>query len=245
MHGDDFKHPSILQLPFGGRVIQMGAPSSQQFKLSGSGEASGVSLMWQPEGREAFEIEVRARIMGNIGAVEDIPVIRWKTELGAGSAVWKEPFPVRTPPVTGSPGFAIPARGMVWRTASRQFRISFFSDNTQSGNPLTEATLQVTMLPVWSGQTPDAWAYGDTAQFGILAAGGAVSPFPMAAREWLVQTMVGVPYAAGANAMAFVGVNGTVFGPGSDAADYADWRPIPFDAAGWAAVLPATYAAYR
>jgi hypothetical protein len=236
-----FKHPTILELPHAGRVIQMGAPSSQQFKLTGGGEASAVSLMWQPEGREAFEIEVRARVMGNSGAAEDIPIIRWKTELGAGSAVWKEPFqfPGDTP---AHPGFAVPARGMVWRTAPRQFRISFFNDGSQSGNPIGESTVQVTFLPVWGGVV-DSEPFSDTAEAGIFVS-GALTPFPMTVREWRVQTDLGVPFAPGVNGLAFVGMNGVVFGGGSDSADYADWQPIPFDAVGVGFALP-SYVAYR
>jgi hypothetical protein len=223
-------------------MVRLGAPASQQFNLQGEGEASAITIMWQPEGREAFEVEVRARIVGNSASEEAFPLVRYKTETGAATAVWKEPFdPHSIQQHYG--GFLVPARGMAWRTGARQFRISFFNDGTITGGPLDQATLQVTILPVWSGHVDTI--YGDGTQFGILEPGAKVINFPMTAREWKLVDVAGVPFAPAANFVAFVALNGAPFGFPNDASLYADWQPIPFNAVGWGVAVGETFAAYR
>jgi len=229
-----------MQVPFAGRMVNVNSPSSQQFDLRGdSGEASAVTIAWEPQGREAFEVEVRARIMGNDGGVDEFPIVRWKTETGAGQAVWKEPFETPNGTTLNVPGFAVPARGMVWRNGARQFRISFFNAGTASGSSFGQATLQVTILPVWAGLV-DTYPYADSRAVVTLTG----TPFPMTAREWRLMDLRGLPLAPAAVTLAFIGVNGAPFA-GGDASLFGDWQPIPFEAAAWAADTPGVYVAYR
>lgn len=232
------KKPDIRQVPFNGRMVTLRSPSSQQFQLSGIGPQV---IAFEPEDTEAFEIEVRARLMSNSGAQEDFPVVRWWTETSAGNAVWKEPFTTPTD-TTQIDSFAIPARGMVWRTGARAFRIGFYVEGTTSGAVIDAAVLQVSIMPVWDS-TVDTSPYQDSNA--RLLTPPKARPFPMTAREWRVYDSTGLPFAPALTTVAFVGLNGAVFPyVGVDAALYGDWQPIPFDAVAWAG--PAgIFAAYR
>jgi hypothetical protein len=233
----DIASPDIRQVPFNARMVTLGSPSSQQLTLQGIGPKV---IAWEPTGKEAFEVEVRARIMSNNQAAENFPIVRWWTETSAGNAVWKERFPVPAD-TTQSQDFRIPARGMVWRTGARQFRIAFYCDGvTANQAALVNAVLQVSILPVW-GTTVDTYPYQDGGP--LNAADPAYQPFPITAREWKLQTVLGVPFAPAAQGTVFFGLNGAFF-LGADASAYADWQPIPFEAVGWAAPLD-SYAAYR
>jgi hypothetical protein len=235
---DDISSPDIRQVPFNARMVTLGSPSSQQLTLQGIGPKV---IAWEPQGKEAFEVEVRARIMSNNAASEEFPVVRWWTETSAGNAVWKERFPTR-PETPQTEDFRIPARGMVWRTGARQFRIAFYADGTVANTAaLINAVLQVSILPVW-GTTVDTYPYQDGGPFS--GADPKAHPFPITAREWKLQTAQGIPMVLGAVPfIGFLGVNGVLYF-GADASFYGDWQPIPFEAVGWAAG-PDTYAAYR
>ena len=129
---------------------------------------------------------------------------------------------------------------MVWRNGVRQFRITFFAAGTAAGATLGEAVLQVSILPVWAGLV-DTYPYADSKAVQSFTT---VAPFPMTAREWRVQNLSGLPIPFGGATIAFAGVNGAPF-VGGDASLYADWQPIPFQAAGWGTGAPGVYAAYR
>lgn len=239
--GEDIANPDIRQVPFNGRMVTLSSPSSQQLTLEGIGPKV---IAWEPCGKEAFEVEVRARIMSDNQAAEDFPVVRWRTEISAGNAVWKEPFP--TPDIGGVPGpqvldFRVPARGMVWRTGARQFRIAFYADGTvANASAVIKAVLQVSILPVF-GTTVDTYPFSDGGTFNILDP--KASPFPMVAREWKLQDIRGVPVTLGTiPAIALLNANGAPYF-GADANAYADWQPIPFEAIGYLA--PGAFAAFR
>jgi len=197
-------------------------------------------IAWEPEGKEAFQVEVRARIMGNDTAAENFPIVRWWTEVSAGNAVWKEPFPTPVDTVQAN-DFQVPARGMVWRTGARQFRIAFYNDGHNQGVATDEASvLQVSILPVWGTQV-DTYPYQDANN----RVNGKTHPFPMTAREWKITDVNGLPFALGGGSVIFASINGLPFpGGGADYSLYADWQPIPFEAAGWIGDL-GSYAAYR
>ncbi len=234
----DISKPDIRQVPFGGRMVTLASPSSQQLTLQGIGPKV---IAWEPEGKEAFEVEVRARIMSNSAAGEDFPIVRWWTETSAGNAVWKERFP--TPKDTAqSEDFRVPARGMVWRTGARQFRIAFYADGVVANQSVTiNAVLQVSILPVWGTQV-DTYPYQDGGPFSD--ANPKIHPFPMTAREWKLQTGQGVPFVFGVlPSVALIALNGVAFAS-ADASLYGDWQPIPFEATSWAGP-DGTYAAYR
>lgn len=240
--GDDIANPDIRQVPFNGRMVTLSSPSSQQLTLEGIGPKV---IAWEPCGKEAFEVEVRARIMSNNLAVEDFPVVRWYTEVSAGNTVWKEPFPSPDIGALGTAAqfqdFRVPARGMVWRTGARQFRIAFYADGSVASPTVrVNAVLQVSILPVF-GTTVDTYPNSDGGTFNFVDP--KATPFPMVAREWKLQDVRGVPI--GPTIIPSIGLlnaNGLPYF-GADASLYADWQPIPFEAVAWAA--PGAYAAYR
>lgn len=231
-------NPDIRQVPFNGRMVSLGSPSSQQLTLQGIGPKV---IAWEPTGKEAFEVEVRARIMSNSAAAEDFPIVRWWTETSAGNAVWKERFPTPTD-TPMSEDFRIPARGMVWRTGARQFRIAFYADGVVANqSAIINAVLQVTILPV-EGTHVDKYPYQDGGP--LDDADPRYHPFPITAREWKLSTLAGVPFLLGViPSVPLIALNGVPI-PGADASLYGDWQPIPFEAAGWAGP-DGTYAAYR
>lgn len=228
---------SISRVPFGARMVELSGPSSQEFELHGKGQQV---IAWEPGGSEAFELEIRARLLSNSAANEDIPVVRFSVEASAGNAVWSEP-PKERPGTVPYGAFAVPARGMAFRVAARQFRITFFVAGQNSGTTIAKSSLLVTMLPVWSGKL-DVYPYSATVQ---PTGGTTVNVFPMTAREWRVLDQAGRPFVPAIQTISLLGVNGVVFAPAVDAADYADWQPIPHDAAAWGASANAMYAAYR
>ncbi len=226
----------VACVPFGARMVQLSGPASQEFKLQGNGQQV---IAWEPGGSEAFELEVRARLLGNSGADEDIPVIRFSVEASAGNHVWSEP-PEERQGTARYRDFTVPARGMAFRVGARQFRITFFVVGNTSGTAFVNSSLRVTILPVYSSLV-DVYPYGASNQ----PQENSVNVFPMTAREWRLQDQFGRPFAAAAQTVALLGVNGIVFGLGLDAEEYAEWQPIPFDAAAWAGSTAAMYAAYR
>lgn len=232
---EEVRDSATACVPFGARMVELSGPSSQEFELNGKGRQL---IAWEPRGSEAFELEVRARLTSNAAANEDIPVVRFSVEASAGNAVWTEP-PEERPGTTPYLDFAVPARGMVFRVAARQFRITFFVVGTNAGGPIAKSKLLVTILPVWSAKL-DIYPYAATQQ----PVGGA-NVFPMTAREWRVQDQFGRPFAPAVATIGLLGVNGVLFAPAIDAADYAEWQPIPHDAAAWGATTVAVYAAYR
>ncbi len=242
-HGADSKcgckgtgKPDIRQIPFNGRMVTLRGPSSQQLQLSALGPQV---VAFEPENSEAFEVEVRARLMSTSAATETIPIARWWTEVSAGNSVWKEPFPTPTDLIQVA-SFAIPARGMVWRTSARQFRIAFFLDGSTAGSSVTNGVLQVTVMPVRGGVV-DSYPFQDSASF--LETPPRAHPFPMTAREWKVTGATGLPVTPAGSLITFI-TNGGLPYAATDATEFGDWNPIPFDAVAWAAPS-GIYAAYR
>lgn len=229
------------ELDHAGRTITLRGPASQNLNLEGSGlVAIGHQVLaWEPDNREANEIEIRARMLSTDAIIGSIPVVRWFSEIGHGDAVWREPQPA-LPIVQGTPitEYSLPARGMVWRTTSREFRIGFRLQGVLAGPAPTKATIQVTILPGWGLLWP-TYPY----QHIVFPTAGIVTGFPMTAREWRLTDAVGRPLAPAAVSVTFVGIVGALFGV-SDGALFDDWRPLPHDAVGFSASAPC-FVSYR
>ena len=217
----------------------MNGPASQNLILQGDALENSIILAYEPKNKEAAELEIRARLVAADGAIGEIPVVRWFTETSHGDAVWREPQPT-FPIVSGTPvlSYSLPARGMTWRTAARQWRIGFRNQSMITGAPLLLSTVQVTVLPVW-GAWVDRYPYTHLA----LPVAGVVQPYPLTAREWRLRDAFGLPLALGAASIIQNGLLGALFGP-TDGALFSDFSPIPHDAAGWAADVP-VYAEYQ
>ena len=225
------------QIVHAGRVIKLSGPGSQNLKLQGTGE---VLFAWEPADRSANDLELRARIVSASGGIGSIPVVRWKTEIGHGSAAWVEPQP-SFQDVAGSPmlNYSLPARGMAWHVTTRWFRIAFANQGTLVGGVLEESTVQVTVLPTWSAA---GWALYPYSHLAFPVA-GVQQPFPMTAREWRLRDSQGQPIAVGAISILFVGLLGALFGV-TDAALFKDYGPIPHEAVAFDSDAP-VYADYR
>jgi len=219
-----------------GQVIVLRSPVSQLLDLQGTGQ---VLLAWEPDDHGAAEVEVRARIVGTSAGLGDIPIVRWSTVTSHGDSAWTEPQPALAL-VAGTPmlEYSLPARGMSWRVTSREFRIAFRNQGLITGAPLTQSTIHVSFLPGWGAFSP-LYPYQHIA----LPVGGVQQPFPITAREWKLTDFVGLPLAPAAVGILFVGVMGALFGA-TDGAAFADFRPIPHDAAAFVAGS-LVYASYR
>lgn len=224
------------QVEHAGRVIRLNGPGSQLLTLQGTGE---VTFEWAPKTRSANDLEIRARMMKATGGIGSFPVVRWRIEVGHGSAAWSEPQPA-LPVVAGEPmlNYSLPARGMAWRVTSRWIRLFFANQGTIVGGALEETIVQVTVLPTWSAFWP-LYPYQHLA-FPVI---GVQQPFPLTAREWRLRDSQGQPVAVGAISIIFVGLLGGTFGV-TDAALFKDYGPIPHEAVAWRAALP-VYADYR
>ena len=233
-----------FHIPHAGRVVKLTAPASQQLKLQGDGS---IGINWDPEDKAAMQVEVRARVESTSVPVDEIPLIRWSSEVTHGHAVWTEPAQTQKElaQLVPSLDYALPGRGMVWRTSSRRFTITFRNaGELGTGDDIASSKLLVSILPVWGGLV-DVYPYAHVSQ-NIPASNLQRNVFPMTAREWRLMTVLGRPVTAAAIDIQLSGVTGQPLpGGGSvDAADYSDWQPIPFDAAFW---IPngTVYAAYR
>jgi len=154
--------------------------------------------------------------------------VRWFTETGHGNDVWREPaYPLPVIGGTRSVEYSLPARGMVWRSASRQFRIGFRNAGTITGGVVDQTIVQVTVLPVYGAKSP-TYPYQHLAQPGAAIQ----QVFPMTAREWRLRDSTGLPIAVGAISITFVGALGALFGP-VDASLLSEYTSLPHDAAAW------------
>lgn len=217
-------------------LLKLRGPASQILTLL-DGETKRVS--WEPADRRQLEIEIRARIIACDLAVGLVPVVKWSAELAHGDAVWLEPTPALQQ-IAGTPmqPYTLPARGMVWRTNPREFRLDFRNAGALTGQPMGRCVVQVSILPC-NGQGRVLYPYEHESG---LAVGNVVQPFPMGAREWMVVDSDGTPL-AGPGGVVFVGVAGALFGP-VPWAQLNPWLPIPHDAVGWIPSAPA-WAVYR
>lgn len=246
--GDSIEEvPGASTMPFGGRGVVLLGPSSQQLRL---GPQAEEWVWWQPaptgEGaREAFEVEIRARIVGTTAtfAGGQIPVVSWSDKVGHGQDVWPEPFPMlQNAAPFGQEPFNLPARGMVIRTAARELGFGFRNVGTLDGQPVDETTVKVTFLPVWGGSR-QAYTYSQMS-FPAPAIGGTPQPFPMTAKEWRLTDARGLPLPALGPSVTFIGLTGVPFGITSASFFGGDWFPIPHDAVAWLPDAP-VYAHFR
>lgn len=211
---------------FGGRPIRLASPGSQELILTG---VATEILAWEPKDKGAHEIEVRARIVDVLNPEpESAPEVRWFIEVGHGSDVWREPPLSKTLQQLTMQDFTLPGRGMIWRVATRFFRIGFHNAGPTAG-PGRTFKVQVTFLPVWgehSGVRPYVYrapVNGVTDQHA----------FPIAAREFqIVDPATSRPPGPGVATITFVGITGDVSAL-IDVDDYSDFRAIPHEAAGF------------
>ena len=166
--------------------------------------------------------------MGADITIGEIPKVQWWCEFGHGDAVWRQPPPALAQ-IAGTPmeDYSLPARGMVWRTNSREFRIGFRNRNSLGAGTLTNCTLQVSILPC-CGQSPPLYPRANEPGIPI---GGVVQPFPMEANEWKLTDAEGRPLTI-AGGVTLVGIAGALFGP-LLYTEVQEWLPIPFDAVGY------------
>lgn len=229
--------PHRLQWSGQSDLLPLQGPTSQILSL-GPGEEK--QLAWEPVDRQQCEIEIRARMIAVQATLGDVPVVRFAAEFGHGDAVWKVPQPALAL-ISGTPfvGFGVPARGMVHRLNSREFRIAFTNAGLITGAALPGVTLQVTILPTVGGVQPPRWPL---ATFAGPAVGGVLQPFPMDATQWKVMGADGLPPVA-AGSVVFTGIAGALIGPVAWAT-VDDWVEIPHDAVGWVPSA-AIWAVYR
>lgn len=227
----------MSKLPYSGAesVLKLRGPASQIIELA---TLQGKGLAWEPQMRSQLEIEIRARIIATDLTIGLIPVVTWTDELAHGELVWAEPFPALAQ-IAGTPmvDHTLPARGMVFRTNAREYRINFTNRGTLTGAPMGRCVVQVSILPC-SGQDIPRYPREHVA----YSPGTVIQPFPMAAHEWQVTDADGTPM-TGAGGVVFVGIAGALFGPVPwNVLD--PWLPIPHDAVGW---IPSTtvWAQYR
>ena len=229
------------QVNHGAKPIVLNGPASQILELEGSGaEATAKELTWEPKDKQANEIEVRARLVSTSGNIGDIPIVRWFSITSHGDSVWREP-PDVMPIISGTPyvNHSLPARGFSFRVTARQFRIGFVNQGMITGAPLDRTKVQVSILPGW-GAFPPSYPYQQI----VFPFGATVQqPFPITPREWKLTDITGQPLALGAVAITFAGIIGGLFGA-TDGALYADFSPIPHDAAAFLASAPC-YVSYR
>ncbi len=228
------------RIAHGGKPIILNGPASQILELEGSGEeATAKELTWEPKDKQANEIEIRARLVSTSGNIGEIPIVRWFSETSHGDSVWREP-PDVMPIISGTPyvEHSLPARGFSIRVTARQFRIGFRNQSMITGAPLERTKVQVSILPGW-GAFPPIYPYQQIC-FPVV---DVQQPFPITPREWKLTDITGQPLALGAVAIVFAGIIGGVFGA-TDGALYADFGPIPHDAAAFLASAPC-YVSYR
>ena len=226
----------LVRIAWSGRDIVLRSPASQSLDLGGTGEKL---LSWEPENKEAIDIEVRARIVGTSATVAQTPIVRWWTETGHGNSVWREPTPFDVTSAVRMRNWSLPGRGIVFRIAARQFRIGFQGDGI-AGNPaaVIRNTIHVSIQPTYTAPCGCPYTSSD------LVPIGEVHAFPMTAREWQLMTADGQPVTGGVPDVEFIAVSGRVVAT-MQQQDYSDWRPIPHDAAGYRLTDVGAYAAFR
>lgn len=226
------------KMPFGGKVITLAGPASQELDLGGVAQ---VILAWEPKDKSAHEIEVRARIVNITDPdSEGDPEVEWSMEVGHGSDVWREPSLSKTSQALKMKNFTLPGRGMIWRIASRWFRIGFANVGAFATSE-AKSIVQVSFLPVWgehSGVRPYIYR-------AAISVANEQHPFPIAAREFRIQNPnSGLPFVAAVTDILFIGVTGN-FLDTVDVTNYGDFHPIPHAAAGFRIISAAVDVAYR
>lgn len=210
-----------------GGPVALRAPTAQVLTLVPNQVGQ---LSWTPEDRRQQETEWRARVIAltpvGIGST---PIVRYAVEAGHGDYVWTLPSP-QLKQVEGSPVqlYSLPGRGMVFRLNVREARLGIALTGTLAGPVVTSVTIAMSVQPCTGMQRttlPDA----DLAS----PVGGTIAhALPQDAREWRATTALGLPVPAATIALGIFSLGGTAVGL-IDAADLADWRPIPHDGATW------------
>lgn len=226
-----------MQVQGGRSAVELSGPSSQILRFS-----TGMTLpfSWAPVDRRQCEVELRARMVGvSSDALGAVPVVRWRMQLGHGRSVWPEPPPVPAF-IAGSPmhEYTLPARGMILRLNVRELKLLLRLAPPIGGPDIASVDVELSVQPCWGMLVPQVpyahWA---------LAGAGFQQPHPMEAREWRLTDLAGLPLAPGAVGIVQLGIAGALFGA-ADGASYADYRPVPHDAAGWTCDADC-YAYYR
>jgi len=207
----------------GAARVKLRGPMSQQFTLA---DTTRLQLAWEPQHRSQHEIEVRGRIIATDAVIGTRPLCRWSAELAHGDAVWTDPQPA-IQQIAGTPmlAYSMPARGFVFRTNAREFRLAVQNAGDTLGGVVTRMDVLLSILPC-SGMHIPVYPRSD---IGIPAA-GVIRPFPIGATEWKLSTDAGLPLAAGG--VVLTGIAGALIGPIAGPAA-ADWIPIAHDAVGW------------
>jgi len=234
---DDEVDHEVDEMEFSGRTIVLHEPASQELELNGP---NGLLLAWEPKDKQALELEVRARIVTIFAPdTESIPQVFWHMEIGHGDDQAREPI---LSLLTSIRAFSLPARGMIWRTAARNFRIEF-SNVGYIGAPAQalKSIVQVSILPTY-GTHINVAPY--VLRNALSANFSEIHLFPITAREFKMTTNTGVPVPAATIQIQLKGITNADVGAIVDAAVYAEWTPVPHDAAGFLTDAD-VYTAYR
>ena len=227
----------LVKIPWAGRNIVLRSPASQSLDIEGTGEKL---LSWEPEDKEALDLEVRARIVGTTATALQTPVVRWWTETGHGNSVWREPTPFDQSAAIRMRDWSLPGRGIVFRVAARRFRIAFRGAGLVSdpASLVARNTIQVSIMPTYTNACGCPYTSSNFAPLDVVHA------FPMTAREWRLMTNDGLPVSGGPPRVDLIAVSGAVIAT-MQQQDYDDWNPIPHEAAGYRLTNTPAYAAFR
>jgi len=249
------------QLPYqaDGRHVELRGPAGQVLELLADGPKT---IQWSPVDRRALEVEVRILLTDYlpVGGLES-PDVRWRMRYGHGKHTWQSPRVCPAAFGAGVPAFvnnSLPARGIVFRVAAREFDIELRNMGLQRvyhGDPYTTYTstlISISFQPVFGMQTPlfPRVARGKGFNVTTLETVKTFQPFPPEANEFRLFDDNGLPFDSTAGAgIDFYGMDGYAIGLAQELEMYADWRPIPFLAAAWGAGEPDTsefvHAEYR
>lgn len=217
--------------------LRLEGPPGQRLTLQGllPNGAGYNHIDWNPEHREAIEVECRISVVSNNAPAFTKAIVLYTLEFGHGSLTIKDPGPLA--PVPTQPlswGYLVPDRGLIFRVAARQLRVNLGIWGIESGGPWNPATaraqMNVSFMPVQSVPLPDV-PRTDYRTAGAFSQANRMRVFPITANEFRVRDTNGLAFPAATAQITISSQN--LAGHTYDASLLADWTPIPWYAFIW------------
>jgi hypothetical protein len=228
-----------------GSVVALRGNSAQILELQKDGP---ISIQWAPDDYRVLDVEIRAEILDfqpfDIAVPTSPPLVLWSLQFGHGRQTISLPsLPGFLGGVTALAAlfhYTLPARGMVQRLAAREIKLTLRSPALLDGSaPYAKTKVAVSFAPTHS-MASNSMPMQIDAPSGLL-----FNTFPVEAREWRLSDSAGRPFAPAAVTFGILTQTAQAIGLALDAADWAQFRPLPVQGFFWGSAGSNIQATFR
>lgn len=210
---------TTLSFANGKSTVDLNGNAGKTVELQAGANSQLLSFEYASQERLVSDLELRLQVLSPIGSAATTSYqVLYRVEVAAGESTFVEPRQSifnRTEPVNEH---VLPDRGTIMRLNARGVKVGMRL--VQLVAPIERVKVMVSVQPAAGGEPPQV------PPITLAKANAQLTAFPLTARRFRVRRSDGTPWAAAANLFTLYNLCGRSFG-NVDAANYADWTPVP------------------